>query len=137
MFLSWPLCSVEPAASFSSLPFRSLTIAWLVAVADVGLNQVPGRRRAAYEYGPSLLVAVPSTVAAWDNNTGSLDLHGVDPEAPASWLTPDPAAPMRFNAKASVAMAGTVMFRPYFEVGDELMTAYPAYDVPGEVKVGQ
>ena len=52
-------------------------------------------------------------------------LSGVQaPTDPLSWLTPDPTRPMHFTS----AEHG-VTFMPYYELGDQLMTVYPAYVV--------
>ena len=58
-------------------------------------------------------------------------MHGVNGTAPGEWLLPSAADDsMRFRVPASaVKGGGEVSFVPYFEVADELMTVYPAYDV--------
>ena len=57
-------------------------------------------------------------------------LHGVNGTAPGEWLLPSAANDMHFRVPASaVKNGGEVSFVPYFEVADELMTVYPAYDV--------
>ena len=96
----------------------------------VGKNQIAGRKRAAFEYGPTLLLAVPSANAAWDNATNCLHLRGVNASAPEEWLASAESGALHFKAPTTaVAGGGSVVFRPYFEVQDELMTAYPAYDL--------
>jgi hypothetical protein len=99
----------------------------------VGFNQINGSKRVAYEFGPSLLVALPSSTAAWNNATDCLHVRGVNASSPDSWLQPEGSKPplnMRFkpHVKSANDEVAPVTFVPYFSVNDELMTAYPAYD---------
>ena len=86
-----------------------------------------GARRFGHLFGPTLLAAVPDDPSSplWNSTTDCLDIEGVDPTTPASWLvqaTPDPAG-LRFTS----SRAPGVTFMPYYEVQDQLMTVYPCF----------
>ena len=83
----------------------------------VGKNQISGRRRAAYEFGPTLLAAVPANSSSWTNAsnaaTSCLHLHGVNATAPGDWLKPAERGSMRFQVPSSaVTGGGAVAFVP-------------------------
>lgn len=89
----------------------------------VGLNRINGSERYAFEYGPTLLAAVPSSPTLWNNATNCLHIPH-SPTTPDTWLTPIKGSPLHF----SVAVGGsTVVFMPYFEVDDQLMTVFPCF----------
>ena len=96
----------------------------------VGKNQVPGSTRWAYEYGPTLLAARPTSPGAWDNRTDCLHVSGVNASQPSSWLTQQSSTveePMRFLPSPHSGVTG-LDFLPYFLVADEHMTVYPCYN---------
>ena len=104
----------------------------LRATEYVGLNQVRGFRRVAYEFGPTLLAARPTAPGAWSNATDCLELDGAlaDPLDPSSWLTQAPSptgAPTLHFVPTERAQSLSVELVPYFEVQDEQMTVYPCF----------
>ena len=91
----------------------------------VGLNQVNDSVRYAYEFGPTLLAAVPRSALSWNNATNCLDMPSqVNPMTPSAWLRNVHGKPLHFTT-----LDETVEFMPYFEVNDQLMTVYPCYPV--------
>lgn len=99
-----------------------------------GVNQVAGARRFAYLYGPTLLAAVPDPAllpallptllpTLWNTTTDCLEIKGVDPTAPQTWLTQPDAEELRFTSRDVPGVA----FVPYFQVQDELFTVYPCF----------
>ena len=109
----------------------------LRATKYVGVNQVAGTTRWAYELGPVLLTGRPTKPTAWDNATDCLLVRGVDGSDPASWLVRQPHtanAPLRYTPRAGKGHGGqgqgqaaAIEFVPYFDVGGERMTTYPCY----------
>lgn len=101
----------------------------LRATEYIGVNQVNGTRRWAYEFGPTLLAARPTTPSAWDATIDCLRVRGVDASEPAAWLMRGGSEdePMRFVPSAAAAQ-NDVDFIPYFAVADERMTVYPCYE---------
>jgi hypothetical protein len=96
----------------------------------VGFNQIAGSRRVAYEFGPSLLVARPAP-GSWNNASDCVHVRGANASAPGSWLQAlgdEPPLSMRF-APARASADQPVQYVPYFEVNDEQMTAFAAFDL--------
>lgn len=86
-----------------------------------GSTTIGAGRRAAVQYGPVLLAAVgPFTTIG---NSSCLVLPALDLSQPSSWLLPVPGEPLHYT----VAGVQGVMYKPYFEVQDEIFTAYPIF----------
>lgn len=95
----------------------------LTSTRYIGLNQVNGSTRFGFEFGPTLLAAVPSSASLWNSETNCLHLPH-DPEQPVEWLQPVVGTPLHFSVRLG---AGTVEFMPYYEVNDQLMTVFPCF----------
>jgi DUF1680 family protein len=81
-----------------------------------GADQVNGKTKYSFEYGPILLAAVgPSTTEL------SLD-HGHDAEQLASQLEPIEGMPLHFTVRGN----SEVKFMPYWQVSQEEFTCYPS-----------
>lgn len=86
-----------------------------------GVDQLPPFRRYAVEYGPVLLGAC----GPWNATIGSIHVRGVDGSAdPASWLRPVAGAPLHF----AVENNPSIVYKPYYEIQDEIFEAYPVFD---------
>eukprot|EP00937_MAST-01D_sp_MAST-1D-sp2_P004229 g4229.t1 len=105
-----------------SLPMR------LRASRYTGRTAVAGHERYAVEYGPVLLALVG---APWNATIDSMLVRGVTrPGDPDSWLVPDPSVPLHFRLRlAGGVRAGLseLLWKPYYEVQDELFEVFPAF----------
>ena len=81
-----------------------------------GADQINGKTRYSFEYGPILLAAVGSSTTEL-----SLD-HGHDAEQLASQLEPIEGMPLHFTVRGN----SEVKFMPYWQVSQEEFTCYPS-----------
>ena len=90
-----------------------------------GADQIPGKERYAFEYGPILLAAVglPKTDAAIQAEGG--------PEALAGLLEAMDGSPLHFSVRGNPGLK----FMPYWQITDEEFTCYPA--VPAQQQLGR
>jgi len=93
-----------------------------VASKYIGVNQVTGHQRFAYEYGPILMAAMGPINPAMD----TVQITGVDATSPSTWLTQDGS---NNTLHFSVSGNPNVKFIPYFEIQDSsTFSVYPVVD---------
>lgn len=80
-----------------------------------GAEEIPGKQRYAFEWGPLLLAAA---------GRGGVSVT-LDPEHPDAWLMPIPGR--RFKLRGSKCQE----FIPYMDITDEPLTVYPVVERPG------
>jgi uncharacterized protein len=81
-----------------------------------GADQVNGKTRYSFEYGPILLAAVGSSTAEMSIN------HEHDAAQLASQLEPIKDMPLHFTVRGN----SEVKFMPYWQVSQEEFTCYPS-----------
>lgn len=80
-----------------------------------GLDQIPGRTRCSFEYGPILLAALGSS-----NVSVSVE-HGHGLEDLAEYLQPIEGKPLQFTVRGNPGQR----FIPYWQLSDQEFTCYP------------
>jgi uncharacterized protein len=79
-----------------------------------GADQIPGKSRYSFEYGPILLAAVGASTAELEHSGSAEEL--------AARLEPIAGEPLHFRTRGNPA----VKFVPYFEVTEKEFTCFPA-----------